>query len=252
MNNIDIKTIWTNNITNTEKEDFCYVVNIVFGGFCTDEHFKLKYIDNIYGPSVLIIVYIDHKPIGACSLWRNDLEEKEAYLAAEACVLPIYRGKGIYSAMLKVRNDIAAQRNNPLLYSFPNTNSFPRLLKKKWHVKLSRKVFYFPGLSSSQRICNIDKEYAKWWLIKCEGIYHIKRFGHHYLIKTVSAKGVGRVLGYIDEETALLFPKPKYFLWILYCESEKITFYNKHWTATPVVFINGDGSRIPFWKMDSL
>lgn len=252
MNKIVIKTIWTNNITTAEEEDFRYVVNTVFGPFCTNDHFKKKYIDNIYGPSVLIVLYINYEPIAACSLWRNDLEGKEAYLAADACVLPAYRGKGMYSIMLKVRSDIAAQRNNPLLYTFPNTNSFPRLVNKKWKVRLLRKEFFFPGISSHKKIGNIDKQYANWWLKQCEGICHLKRFGCHYLIKTVSIKGIARILGYIDEETAIQFPKPKFVIWMLYCESEKDTFYNKHWATTPVAFINGDGTNIPFWKMDSL
>jgi len=252
MNSIDIKTTWTDNISNAEREDFCFVVNTVFGPFCTNDYFKLKYIDNIYGPSALIIVYINQEPIGACSLWRNDIEGKEAYLAADACVLPAYRGIGIYSTMLKKRNEIAAQRSLPLLYTFPNKNSFPRLVKKGWKVRLSRKVFFIPSLSSAKQIGCIDKQYAKWWLIHCENIFHMTWYGHHYLIKAVSAKGIARVLGCIDKETANLFPEPKHFFWILYCESEKVTFYNKRWSATPIAFVNGDNTPIPFWKMDSL
>ena len=41
MNSIDIKTTWTDNISNAEREDFCFVVNTVFGPFCTNDYFKL-------------------------------------------------------------------------------------------------------------------------------------------------------------------------------------------------------------------
>lgn len=252
MNDIDIKTIWTNAAIETEIENFRYVVNTVFGPFCSKEHFKAKYLDNIYGPSVLFIAYIEHQPVGACSLWRNDLDGEEAYLAADACVLPSYRGQGIYSAMLMARSDVAAQRNHALIYTFPNTNSYPRLVKKKWNVRLLRKVLFIPGLSSSKKIGRIEKQYAEWWLKQCQGICHLKLFSHYYLIKTVSQKGFARVLGTIDQEVAVQFPKPTNTIWLLYGESEKVTFYNKRWSVTPIAFINGDGSRIPFWKMDSL
>jgi GNAT superfamily N-acetyltransferase len=252
MADIIIRSFWTNDITKETIEDFRYVVNSVFGPFCTKEHFQLKYINNIYGSSVLILAYSNDMPVGACSLWRNDLEGEEAYLAADACVLPEYQGKGIYSAMLKARTDIAAQRNHPLIYTFPNTNSFPRLIKKKWQVRILRKKIFFPGISNKNDIGIVDKQYALWWLKQCEGICHIKIFGKYYLVKTINKKGVGRILGLVDKETAMNFPKSKSPLWVLYCESEKVTFYNKRLTTTPITYINGNGTHIPFWKMDSL
>ncbi len=252
MANLYIKTIWSDKASIKEIEDFCFVVNTVFDSFCTSEYFNRKYIDNIYGPSALFIAYVDDKAVGACSLWRNDLEGQEAYLAAEASVLTDYRGIGIYSAMLRARTDFATKRNTPLIYTFPNENSFPRLLKKNWQARLLRKVFFYPGLCSDENVSFIEPKYALWWLRRSKDIFHILRFGQYYLVKTVRVKGVARILGRIDKVTALQFPVPDCCLWIFYRESEKTTFYNRRWAYTPIAYINGDGSHIPFWKMDSL
>jgi len=252
MTDLYIKTIWSDKASVKDIDDFCSVVNIVFDSFCTNEYFKRKYVENIYGPSALFLAYINDKVVGACSLWRNDLEGQEAYLAAEASVLPSYRGIGVYSAMLNARCEFAAKRNNALLYTFPNENSFPRLLKKNWRAKLLRKVFFYPGLCSEKKISFIDPKYALWWLRRSNDIFHILRFGQYYLVKTIRIKGVARILGRVDKTTALQFPIPNCHIWIFYCESEKTTFYNRRWAYTPVAYINGDGSHIPFWKMDSL
>lgn len=251
-NKLEIRFAWSDNISSEQIDDFRSVVNTVFGDFCTESYFKTKYLDNIYGASAIIVAYWEGIPVGACALWRNDLDGKEAYYAADASVIADYRNKGVYGAMLKVRAEIASQRGNALLYTFPNTNSFPRLKKKGWHVKLVRKVFFYPGISSKKKIAKVEKGFAEWWIKRCEGICHIKCFGKYYLVKTVATKGVGRVLGYVDKETAEQFPRPAGVLWVLYCDSEKKTLYNRFWKAIPVVYSNASDAHIPFWKMDSL
>ena len=252
MNDLEIKTIWSDKITQKETDDFRKVVNSVFGEFCSEKYFKAKYIDNIYGPSLLIIVYLDGQPVGTQCLWRNDIDGKKAYHSADTSVIKTCKVNGIFVAMLKIMIDFIEQEPDTLFYTFPNGNSFPSFKRMKWHVRLSRKVFFFPGFSSKRKLDIIDKEYALWWLKQCDNIFRIKRFGRYYLIKGVKSKAIGRVLGYVDKETALHFPLCKNAPWLFYYDSEKTTFYNKKWNATPIVYYHSDNAHIPFWKMDAL
>ncbi len=252
MGELTIKTLWTDRITKQEIDDFCDVVNTVFGHFCTEDYFKCKYLDNVYGPSLLILVYEDDKPIGANSLWRNDINGKKAFYSAETSVKQSDHSVTVFAVMLKTIIEFAMQQKDVLLYTFPNSNSFPGFKKMKWQVKQIRKVFFFSGLSSKNMLPHIDHQYAAWWMRGLKDIYQIKRLGQYYLIKKVPAKGVARVLGSCDEQTASLFSRPKECIVLLYCASEKKTFYNKRWPSIPLVFTNGEVSQIPFYKMDSL
>ena len=252
MSDISIKTIWSDKATNSEINDFRDVVNTVFGYFCTEEYFKRKYLDNIYGPSLLIIIYENDKPVGANALWRNDIDGKKAYYSAETSVKHSENKVIIFVVILKTMQEFLSEQKDVFLYTFPNRNSFPGFKRMKWHVKMYRKCFFFPGLSAETMLHTIENEYALWWLKGAKGICRIKRMGCYYLIKTVQAKGIARVLGRVDKQTALLFPKPPSFIIILYCESQKQTFYNKKWPSIPLVDTNDGNTFIPFYKMDSI
>jgi hypothetical protein len=252
MGDISIKTIWSDKATNSEINDFRDVVNTVFGYFCTEDYFKRKYLDNIYGPSLLIIVYENDKPVGANGLWRNDIDGKKAYHSVDTSVKQSDNKVIVFAIILKSMLEFLSEQKDSFLYAFPNSNSFSGFKKMKWNVKIYRKVFFIPGLSSETMLHNVESKYALWWLKGVKGICHIKRMGRYYLIKTVQAKGIARVLGRVDKQTAILFPKPQSFIFILYCESEKQTFYNKKWPGIPLVDTNDGNTFIPFYKMDSI
>ena len=78
MDNIVYDIRWTNDLDEKFIADFLYVQNEVFG--CgTREEFKRQFEENIYGKSIVVVVYLDDKPVAARALWRNDIEGKEAY-----------------------------------------------------------------------------------------------------------------------------------------------------------------------------
>ena len=252
MDAIDIRTVWTDTITRDETEAFCRVVNAVFGNFCTEEYFTQKYLHNIYGPSAIILAYQDGQPVGACSLWRNDIGGREAYQAADASVLADHRKQGVYTAMLQARHRIAEQRGHVLLYTYPNPFSFPLLTKAGWQHHTLRKALFLPGITPSAKVPAIDSAYAAWWLRHRQDICRITRLGHHYLVKTLPLKGVARVLGTIDEDAARQFPTAPGPLFLLYRESRAATLLNRRLAAIPVAYRNADDPQIPFWKMDSI
>ena len=249
MKDFKIKTIWTNEISNAEIEDFRYVVNSVFGDFCTEEYFRVKYLENIYGPSYIIMVYLDDKPIGVTSLWRNDVGGKEAYQNAETSVIQSAHSNGVFAVMTMTKSKFISQKQGIPIYSFPNTNSFPGYKKMKWNIRWNRKVVFVPGISSSKQLLHVDGDYASWWLKRRGGISYIKRFGHYYLVKATT--GLGYVLGTVDEGTALQFPKSEKRYLVLYYESDKRTFYNHNKKMRPLVYCNVDDFQVPYWKTDA-
>lgn len=251
MENFVIKTVWTNEASTKEIEDFRYVVNNVFGCFCTEEYFREKYINNIYGPSILIIVYVNDNPVGANSLWRNDINGIKAYYSAETSVIKGENTTFVFVIMLKKMLEFCKQEK-VVLYAFPNSNSFPGFKKMRWHVKMSYKKMFFPGISSNKELYDVDPQYAQWWIKLRKDIFYMNVWGHYYLIKLISRKGVARVLGYTDKQTALIFPKYKKTIWVLYRESETPAFYSKWLGAIPIVYNNVDEISIPFMKLDSL
>lgn len=250
MDNFITKTVWTNEASTKDIEDFRYVVNTVFGPFCTEEYFRVKYIDNIYGPSLLIIVYVDDKPVGANSLWRNDINGERAYYSAETSVIKGDNTAFVFVTMLKKLLEFCKQEN-VLLYTFPNSNSFPGFKKMRWHVKMYYKKWFLPGISSRKNLYSVEPQYAQWWMKFRKGIFRMKILGHYYLIK-VKKEGVACVLGYADKQTALLFPKYEKMIWFFYRESETPSFYSKRLGAIPMVYTHADEVRIPFMKRDAL
>ena len=91
---MQIKRIWSDKATPEEILDFRSVANRTFGSdYVTEDYFKAKFLDNIYGPSLLFLAYCDGQAVGARACWRNDLDGKEAYQSADSSVLPSFQGK---------------------------------------------------------------------------------------------------------------------------------------------------------------
>ena len=107
---------WSNQIDDKFLEDFLYIENAVFGGF-SKQLFENKYLNNIYGPSLITVAYMKGKPVGADSMIRNDINGV-AYQSADTCVLEDCRGKGVFSQMKKREIEIIG-RKTPFLMKTP-------------------------------------------------------------------------------------------------------------------------------------
>ena len=110
-------------------EDFLATETAVFGSY-TRELFDKKFIRNIYGPSVLEVVYRDGEPIGARALWRNDIGGKKAYQPGDTCVVASARGGGVFTEMTK--RSLTLLDDSDIIYNYPNSNSLPGYLKMGW------------------------------------------------------------------------------------------------------------------------
>ena len=249
---LHVRQIWSDNITPEEILDFRSVANNTFGSnYLTEEYFKAKFLDNIYGPSLLFLAYWDGQPVGARACWRNDLDGKEAYQSADSSVLPSFQGKGVFRAILERTAEFAAENTQVILYGFPNNNSYPVYKKLGWSVKQLYKKLFFPGFSSKNGISYINAEYALWWVKRRRNICHIQRRGVWYLVKQSNKPGRGIILGSVDREVALRFPKANSFLWLLFCYVESNSPQQNRCMIN-AAFYNCPDPNAPWYKLDAI
>lgn len=241
---------WSNKVDEKFIEDFIAVEDNVFKNNYSKELFTQKYINNIYGESVVEVVYIDGIPSAARGLWRNDIEGKEAYQPGDTCVTEACRGKGVFTEMTK--RSIALLPENALIYNFPNQNSFPGYMKMGWHLvkeygfALFNKKKYF-----KEHPVKMDEVYAKWWLPTTIGLLYFKNGNDYFLVRKMNKPFCYKLVAQVDEEVAKQFPKKS--MGVVFYRSEEKNFYNaKLGLPIHVVSKSNDINYIPVWKIDAL
>lgn len=241
---------WSADCDDSFINDFNWVQDQVFSGAHTRESFRHQYIDNPFGASVLVVVYLEGKPVAARALWRNDIYDKMAYQPGRTCVLPVCRGKGIFREM--TMRAIAMLPSDAIIYNFPNQNSFPGYIKMGWkllhdyglRLMLSTKDYF------AEHPTPMDDDYAEWWVVGKAGIYHVKRGGHYFLVRHDHRPLLAKVVASVSQAVAQKFPpSPRK---ILFYKSERKTFYSKYFMKSHVVCRNTDIGYIPTWKIDAI
>lgn len=241
---------WSHEVDEKFAGDFINTVSKVFKTNYTKELFERKYINNIYGESVLVVVYINDMPEGARGLWRNDIQNKEAYQPGDTCVTEACRGKGIFSEMTK--RSVAMLPENAVIYNFPNENSFPGYIKMGWNLVNDYGFVLFHKKSfAKEHPDKMSQEYSDWWLQDSQGIMHVRRGKEFYLLKRLNKPFCYEVLASTDKQVAERFPAAS--MGIYFYRSPKKTFYNKR-LGMPlhVVCKNKEIQNIPLWKIDAL
>lgn len=242
-----IRSCWSNELDSDLKKDFVYLVNSVFDGFLTDECFKTKFMDNIYGPSLLTVGYVDGNPAGADAMWRNDVFGTEAYQSVDTCVLEKYRGMGLFKKITYYEMDLLGE--NAWVYGYPNVNSYPGYVKMGWNVERLYKTLYLFNKADAKTVAIIDRNYASWWLKAQDGITYVFRKNCYFLIRKNKTKPVATIIGRVEDNTAKLFPKTNGVLLLKYF-NKKHAFYNKK-KSIPLIF-NKMENNIPYWKIDAV
>lgn len=248
---MEIVCKFSNNLDDKFIEDFITIQNAVFGGY-SREHFKHKFIDNIYGPSVLAVVYNDQqRPIAARALWRNDINGQKSYQPGDTCVLKEARGAGVFSKM--TLQSVGMLPKDSLIYNFPNQNSFPGYIKLGWAVAATYHLVLLGSTTAFKREQPqaIDEDYFNWWIKHTQGVNYIRRKGHYFLVKAGPRKFCYTIIGEVSEEMAKQMPKLRKLAFIFY-KSRKLTFYNKRFAASHVVSKGCDKMHIPTWKIDAI
>ena len=114
-----------------------------------------------------------------------------------------------------------------IIYTYPNSNSFPA------HLKMGNKLIasYYPRLFSHKRYqkehtLKLDKEYAKWWLMSNDRIKFIERQRAFYLVSDYGLPFMYMVLAEVDEKTAKMFHRANPF-GVYFYRSTKQSFYKQ-------------------------
>lgn len=239
---------WSNLLDERFIADFLYVQKEVF--HCgSREEFKRQFEKNIYGPSIIVVVYDDDKPIAARAFWRNDIYGKVAYQPGSTCVLSSFRGKGIFKEMtMRVLKLI----DHSIIYNFPNQNSFPGYLKMGWkllHNYGMRLLTSYKEYSKEHPIM-MDDAYAEWW-VSGKSFNYIKFRGHYFLVHRDHRVLCFRVVAEVSEYMAKQFSRKR--IGFFFYKSEYIPWYSKHFALNHVVAVNmKDGEYVPTWKIDAL
>ena len=221
----------------------------VFNYDFTIGEFKRKFVDNIYGKSLIVVVYMNGKPCAARALWRNDINGREAYQPGDACVLEICRGKGIFSQM--TRKAISMLPEDAIIYSFPNQYSFPGHLK----IGMSLLHDYHQKLLTSAKSYReehpqmMDDRYAEWW-IKGRELMYTRCGGHYFLVCKDTRPCCYRVVAEVSKHIARQFPHCR--VGLFFYKSKDTTWYNKRFATNHVVTRNPEIGYIPTWKIDAI
>lgn len=249
MSDIAYDCRWSTNLDEKFIHDFCEVERVVFHNDYSEEYLKKKFLDNIYGPSVLEVVYIDGVASAARALWRNDICGKEAYQPGDTCVMENCRGKGVFTEMTK--RSVALLPQDAIIYNFPNHQSFPGYLKMGWTLLHEYGIRLFtPKRYFSEHPVKMDNEYAKWWIVGNVSLSYFKRSGFYFLVKPDRRPLFKHIIACVDVDVAKSFPKAS--CGIIFYKSDKSTFYNRHFMKSHVVCMNPKLKYIPTWKIDAI
>lgn len=240
---------WSHDVDSKYINDFILIQNEVFKNHYDLKLFQKKYIDNIYGSSVLIVAYVDNIPAGARTLWRNDVDEFVSYQFCDTCVKAEFRGMGIFSMMTSCA--VSNIDKSALLYNFPNINSFPGYLKLGYELQ---REYHLNLLLSNKKYMidnphNINSEYVEWWLKGNHEIKYLKFGKAYYLIKKYPRPLCYKIIGRVNESDAMLFEKINHFCIPLYLSLKK-NWYNAYFL--PVRQVGNSNERIPTWKIDAI
>ena len=239
---------WSDQLSSGYIEDFLNCVNQVFGDdTITPESFKKKYLDNIYGPSLITIVYIDGVPSAVDAMWRNDIGGVLSYQTVDTCTKENCRGLGIFRNITTKEVEILGEQMP--IYGYPNSNSFPGYKKFGWRVYYFHNALFNLEEYQSEWHIDMDYDFAKWWYKDRKSVFYIQKQGQYFIVSPSRYTSVIHIIAKVDERTALLFPKWNKKSIILY-NSFKKRWYNLNKKASPIVARGSLLGEIPGWKAD--
>ena len=246
---------WTDKLSASDKyvEDFLYVLGSTWNVEDRQElrrNFENRYFHNIYGPSLLTVVYCDGKPAGSGAMWRNDIGGREAYQRIDSCTLEAYRGHGLFRKAIE--KELSLIGEDTLSFGFANPSSLAGYLKFGWKVLKAGKVkiMFSAKKYLKQNPAVIDAAYSKWYLTTFKDkIFRISRGGMEFLVMPTSRKRVYQIIGAAENGAEAFFsPAPRFSLLVYSSIPAEIDSSNQG----NVVVTRYKGDVIPLWKCDAL
>lgn len=248
IDNIKYDIRWSDSLDDDFISDFLSVQKEIFHTGSRKE-FDLQFLKNIYGKSILVVVYWNTQPVAARGLWRNDIDGEEAYQPGSTCVLPVCRGKGIFTQM--TMKAIEKLPRDSIIYNFPNHNSFPGYLKMGWNLlhDYSSRLYTSYKRYSNEHPTKMDRRYAEWW-IKGRDLFYMKKSRHYFLLRKDRRPLCYHIIAEVNKDVALWFPRV--FLALPFYKSISCPWYSKHFAKSHVVGRNCKLTYIPMWKIDAV
>ena len=220
----------------------------------TREDFELKFQKNIFGDSIIVIVYDENKNAAAArAFWRNDINGHLAYQPSDTAVCKEHRRQGLFVKMTQVALDLAGEE--AIIYNYPNGNSYPQYIKLGWKdyaIQYAR--IFTPRQYEKEDNTIIDSDYLRWW-IKAninEKYGYVNFLGKTYLVRSLNSHGRYMVFGRITKEDSKLFDKVHPLL-LVYHSTKRAFYSNKKRVGCNIVALNPrEDVKIPNWKTDVL
>lgn len=257
QNAMEYRAFYSNEVDEDTISDFIHVHTNVFGNESMNVNvFKRKYIHNIYGNSIIVVVYENNNAIAARAFWRNDINHKKAYQPADTCVKKEYRGKGIFIEMTKIALEMIDQ--NDIIYNFPNKESYRQYIKLGWKdiACLYPKLYlsYKEFMREHQYV--IDDDYLQWWVIpKEDSVFKYKKIRNerYLLLKEIKKMNISmyKVIGEVNREMTKHFERAKNSKLKIYYASKK-NLYSNIFAPYKVLGFNVTNINIPLFKIDAL
>jgi hypothetical protein len=93
------------------------------------DHFKWKYLDNPFGDSYHLLTTDKGQLVASRAFWNVPIKN-DHFQCVDTCVLPSYRGKGLF----KETTMFALDTLDVVFYNAPNQSSLPQYLKYGWKL----------------------------------------------------------------------------------------------------------------------
>lgn len=249
IEDITIKSKWTDDISNKDIDDFVIVLKQVFGTEYNHYKFQRKYMNNIYGSSLIILAYVGEKCVAVRTFWRNDIEGSKAYQPCDTAVLEEYRGLGLFTKMTRKALGLIEQES--VIFNFPNDNSLPGYLKMGWSIKSKHRYKFYNKFKDNASIDMIENEYMRWLLTDNrldfnKSLYYTISNSSYYLLKRKSYN-LYVIIGEFDATFANKLRKAKCPICLYYSQNG----YLGRGLVTVVKNLS-ENNNIPFYKVDTI
>ena len=198
---------WSDELNLQQINGYVSLYKSVFKTDFSVNAFNNKFVNNIYGSSVHVLVYDGNDLIAIRSLWRNDLDDSIAFQPCDTAVADSHRGEGIF----KIMTDIALEYvGDAMIYNFPNDNSRKLYLRNGWVIKrtLYKNIYTVRGFKKYCKDEIIPDKYVKWYFVDIPGIY-VKKVGEMFFLLSARGHKMYIIIGMISKEVyeSNIFPK---------------------------------------------
>lgn len=241
---------WSYELSEDQINGYVELHKKVFESSFSTEDFDAKFVRNIFGPSVHVLVYDGDMLIAIRSLWRNDLGTVIAYQPCDTAVSADYRGFGIFKVMT---DEALVLVGDAEIYNFPNDNSRRLYLKNGWiiHRELNKNLFSIRGYNKHCQDAMIPDEYVKWYFERISSLCVIKK-GRRFWLLSPRGKGMYIVIGEISEDVYRRGVFKTVHVGVLFFRSScksKI----RHLNHSTYIVVKGEIKEdIPSWKVDAV